>query len=131
MKKHIYLIVLLFFISNNSLLAQTGAKFGFKAGYSMATQYGIDTPDIPYTVDVSFKHGFAGGIMVYYPVTESFGVQQELLYVMKGYRENIKMIDLPVITNTEYDLNYIELPILFRYTFVRLWDIDIYGSSGF
>ncbi len=126
-----YLIASLFILTSLNSFSQTGAKFGIKSGYSLATQYGIETPNIPYTVKVKYRHSFAGGIQIYYPITESFGVQQEILYITKGSRENIKMIDMPVITNTEYDLNYLEIPFVFRYTFVRLWDIDIYGSSGF
>ena len=131
MKIFTYLITLILILANINSLAQTGAQFGIKGGYSMATQYGIETPDIPYLVDVEYRHGLAVGIMAYYPVTESFGVQQEILYIMKGSRENIEMLEMPVTTRTEYDLNYLEIPIVFRYTIVRLFDLDIYGASGF
>lgn len=119
------------FLLNNSSTAQTGVRFGFKGGYSMATHYGITPPDIPYTVDTGYRSGWAGGIMAYFPVTESFGVQQEFLYVMKGSSQDITMNDLPVNTYTEYDLNYLELPIVLRYAFARLGNFKIYGCSGF
>jgi hypothetical protein len=131
MKKVIYALLFVPFLLNSTLSAQTGVRFGLKGGYSLATQYGITIPDIPYTVDSKYRHGFAGGIMVYFPITESFGVQQELLYVMKGSREDITMTNQPVKTHTEYNLNYFELPFVFNYTFVRLGDFSIYGSSGF
>ena len=131
MNKAMYGLLLLPFLFNSSLSAQTGVRFGLKGGYSMSTQYGINVPDIPYTVDTHFRHGLAGGLMVYFPITESFGIQQELLYVMKGSREDITMKDLPVNTHTEYNLNYLELPFVFRYTFVKLGNFKIYGSSGF
>jgi hypothetical protein len=131
MKKLTYALLLLAIVLNSSLPAQTGVRFGLKGGYSMATQYGIDVPAIPYTVDTYFRHGLAGGLMVYYPITDSFGVQQELLYVMKGSREDITMKELAVNTHTEYNLNYLELPFVFRYTFVKLGNFKIYGSSGF
>ncbi len=124
-------VLILIFLTGSSAFSQTGAWFGIKGGYSLATQYGIDDPSIPYSVDVAYRHGFAGGVMIYYPITESFGVQQEFLYVMKGSREDIRMLEMPVTTHTEYDLNYFELPFVFRYTFIRLWDFDVYGSSGF
>jgi hypothetical protein len=127
----IYTIAVIFMLSNYNALAQTGVKFAFKGGYSMATQYGIEDPDIPYAVEVAYRHGFAVGFLAYYPITDYFGVQQEVLYVQKGSREDIKMLYMPVETHTEYDLNYFEIPITFRYTFARLWDIDIYGSTGF
>jgi hypothetical protein len=118
-------------LTSINILAQTGANFGIKGGYSMATQYGIHVPDIPYTVEVAYRHGFIVGFMAYFPITESFGVQQEVLYVQKGSREDINMLEMPVKTHTEYDLNYFEIPIVLRYTFARLWDINIYGSTGF
>jgi hypothetical protein len=38
---------------------------------------------------------------------------------------------MPVETNSKYDINYFELPILFRYSFLRLGKATIYGCSGF
>lgn len=131
MKKVYYTLLFLTLSLTSSLSAQTGVRFGLKGGYSLSTQYGINIPDIPYTVDSYYRSGFAGGILIYYPITESFGVQQELLYVTKGSREDINMTTQPVKTHTEYNLNYFELPFIFRYTFVKFGDFGIYGSSGF
>jgi hypothetical protein len=131
MKKLISVFLSASLLFTSSLLAQTGVRFGLKGGYSLSTQYGIKVPDIPYSVHTYYRSGLAGGILVYFPITESFGVQQEFLYVTKGSREDIAMTTLPVETHTEYDLNYFELPFVFRYTFVKLGDFKIYGSSGF
>jgi len=131
MKKLTFALLLLPILVNSSLSAQTGVRFGLKGGYSISTQYGIDVPEIPYTVDSHFRHGLAGGLLVFFPITESFGIQQEFLYVMKGSREDITMKNLAVNTHTEYNLNYLELPFVFRYTFVKLGNFKIYGSSGF
>jgi hypothetical protein len=129
----IKMLYVLFFLllQNTFLLAQNGVKFGFRAGYSMATQYGILVPDIPYTVDVHYRHGLAGGLLIYYPITESFGMQQEFLYVQKGSMEDIDLIDRPIKTHTEYDLNYFEIPIVMRYSFAKVKNCTIYGCSGF
>lgn len=131
MKKAINGLLLLTLFLNNSLFAQTGVRFGVKGGYSLSTQYGIDVPNIPYTVDSHWRHGFAGGILAYFPITESFGIQQELLYITKGSSEYITMNTQPVKTLTEYKLNYFELPFIFRYTFVKIGKLGIYGSTGF
>jgi hypothetical protein len=131
MRKIIYLMLLSIVLLNNTTSAQTGVRFGFKAGYSLSTQYGITVPDLPYTVKTQSRHGWVGGALVYFPITESFGVQQEFLYVTKGSREDITMNTQPVKTHTEYNLNYFELPFVFRYTFVKLGNFKIYGSSGF
>jgi hypothetical protein len=108
-----------------------GVKIGFKAGYSLASQYGILEPDIPYKVDVDSRHGVAGALLIYFPITESFGIQQEYLFVQKGSREDIELKDRPIITRTEYDLNYFELPISMRLAFARIKKCNIYMSSGF
>lgn len=115
----------------NFLSAQNGVKLGFKSGYSLATQYGILEPDIPYDVDVAYRHGLAGGFMLYYPITETFGLQQEFLYVQKGSREDILLKDRPINTHTEYDLNYFEMPMLMRLAFARVKNFNIYLSTGF
>ena len=114
-----------------SLSAQTGARFGLKGGYSMALQYGIDPADETFIVDTKSRHGFAGGIFVYFPVTESVGIQQELLYTMKGSRQDVT-ITTPVKINTvsKYNLNYFEMPFLLRYNFVKISNFNLYGSTG-
>ncbi len=138
MKRLTYLSIALLFIAGFSLNAQTGVRFGMKAGYSMATQYGTPAPDDSFVVETSSRNGFAGGIFVYFPITESVGIQQELLYTMKGSRQDVTFTDMdiipgvPVTINTvsEYNINYFEMPMLVRYTFVKVRNVGIYGSSG-
>ena len=131
MKKLFCVFLFTLLVINSSLSAQTGVRFGVKGGYSLSTQYGITVPDIPYTVNTHWRHGFAGGVFAYFPITESFGIQQEVLYVTKGSSEDITMNTQPVKTHTEYNLNYLEIPFVFRYTFAKLGNFNIYGSSGF
>jgi hypothetical protein len=131
MKKVIYALLFVPLFLNSSLSAQTSVRFGLKGGYSLSTQYGITVPNIPYTVESHYRNGLAGGILFYFPVTEYFGVQQEFLYVTKGSSEDITMNTQPIKTHTEYNLNYFEIPFVFRFTFVKLGDFKIYGSSGF
>jgi hypothetical protein len=116
---------------NSTISGQTGVRFGFKGGYSMATQYGITPADNTYTVDTQARNGFAGGVFAYFPITESVGIQQEFFYAMKGSRQNVT-IATPVNINTvsEYDLNYFEMPILLKYKFVNIGNFGIYGNAG-
>ena len=97
----------------------------------MSLQYGITPVDMEYTVDTFLRHAVAGGILVYYPITDSFCIQQEFLYVMKGSRQDIGIPDQKVKTYVEYDINYFEIPIVFRYTFVHLGNFKIYGTFGY
>ena len=131
MKKLTCIFLFLTFLFPGLVIAQTGVRFGFKAGYSLATQYGITPADNTYKVDSHGRNGIAGGIFAYFPITESVGIQQELLYAMKGSRQNVT-ITTPVNVNTvsEYDLNYFEMPIILKYKFVNVKNFGIYGSTG-
>lgn len=124
-------VILLLILCSVSLDAQTGVRFGFKGGYSLSLQYGITPADNRYTVSTSSRHAAAGGIMMLYPITESFGIQQEFLYVMKGSRHDIGIPEQSVQTLTVYDINYFELPLVFRYTFIHAGDFQIYGTTGY
>ena len=115
-----------------SISAQTGVRFGLKTGLSLATQYGIKPADNIYKVETSNRKAFAGGIFVYFPITESVGIQQELLYAMKGSGQDVTITTPPFNINTvsEYKLNYFEMPIVIKYKFVNIKNIGIYGSAG-
>jgi hypothetical protein len=131
MRKFTCLLLFLSFLFLGSVNAQTGVRFGLKAGYSLATQYGLTPADNTFMVDTHSRNGFAGGIFAYFPITESVGIQQELLYAMKGSRQNVT-ITTPVNINTdsEYDLNYFEMPIIIKYKFVNIKNFGIYGCTG-
>ena len=111
--------------------AQTGIRFGLKAGYSLATQYGITPADNTFTVETDNRNGFAGGAYLYIPITESVGIQQEWLYAMKGSRQDVT-INGPVSINTvsEYNLNYFEMPLVLKYRFFKIKNFGIYGTTG-
>jgi hypothetical protein len=131
MKKFTCVLLFLSLLFLGSVNAQTGVRFGIKAGYSLATQYGITPADDIYTVETDNRNGFAGGVFAYFPITESVGIQQELLYAMKGSRQDVT-ITTPFNINTvsEYDLNYFEMPIVIKYKFVKIKNFGIYGSTG-
>jgi len=131
MKNILLAVFLVGGLLSSSLSAQTGVRFGMKAGYSLASQYGIKPADISYEIDSDSRHGFTGGIFVYFPVTDAFGVQQEFLYTLKGSRQNVALNEPPVSTSSTYKINYFEIPIVFRYNFVNIGNVGIYGSSGF
>jgi hypothetical protein len=131
MKKTIGFAVFLSLSLVASLNAQTGVRFGLKAGYSLATQYGTSPADNTYTVDTQSRNGFAGGVFVEFPITESVGIQQEFLYAMKGSRQSVSITTpVDISTVSEYELNYFELPITIKYRFVKIKDVKIYGSTG-
>lgn len=131
MKKTTSILLLLALISIGSLNAQTGLRFGVKAGYSLALQYGISPADDTYTVETGNRSGFAGGILLYIPITEKVGLQQELLYAQKGSTQDVT-ISLPFSINTVsvYNLNYFEMPMSVKYRFFKIGDVAVYGTTG-
>ncbi|MCU0473350.1 MAG: PorT family protein [Bacteroidales bacterium] len=131
MKKLICMLLFLSFLFLGSANAQTGVRFGLKAGYSLATQYGITPADNTFKVKTDSRNGFAGGVFAYFPITESVGIQQELLFAQKGSRQDVT-ITTPANINTvsEYNLNYFEMPIIIKYKFVNIKNFGIYGSTG-
>jgi hypothetical protein len=131
MKKVTCILLFLSLLSSGYVNAQTGLRFGLKAGYSRAIQYGISPADDTYTVVSDSRNGFAGGVFLYIPITESVGIQQELMYAMKGSRQDVT-INGPVSVNTVsvYDLNYFEMPMIIKYRFVKIKNFGIYGSTG-
>lgn len=131
MKKAICFVLFLTLSFIGSVNAQTRVRIGLKAGYSLATQYGITPADNVYTVDTQSRNGFAGGVFVEYPITESVGIQQEFIYAMKGSRQSVA-ITTPFDVNTvsRYELNYFELPVTVKYRFVKIKDLKIYGCTG-
>ena len=131
MKKFTLISVFISSLFLGSANAQTGVRFGLKTGYSMGTQYGITPAEDIYTVDSDIRNGFAGGLLIYFPITESVGIQHELLYAMKGSRQNVT-ISQPFSINTvsEYNLNYFEMPMIVKYQFIKIKNLGIYGSTG-
>ena len=130
MKQSASILLLISLISLGNLNAQTGIRFGLKAGYSLATQYGISPADDSYTVDTDNRNGFAGGVFLYIPITESVGIQQEWLYAMKGSRQDVTINAASLNTVSQYNLNYFEMPLVLKYRFFKIKNFGIYGTTG-
>jgi len=131
MKRTTCLLLFISYLILGSVNAQTGVRFGLKAAYSLATQYGITPADDTYEVDSDSRNGFAGGVFLYFPITESVGIQQEFLYTMKGSRQNVTIPGaVSINTVSEYNLNYFEMPLIIKYKFVNIKNFGIYGSTG-
>lgn len=78
--------------------AQTGVRFGLKAGASLTNFTGKDSGDN------SNKFGFNGGVVANFGINDMFSVQPEVLYSMKGVKENGG--------SGKLNLNYIDIPVL-------------------
>jgi hypothetical protein len=111
----------------------TRFSWGFKGGVSFAQHQGTTPRDLEYEVSSSWRTGVAAGVFFILPVTPRFGIQQEVLYVQKGSRQQIgvEVFDIPTTLDVTYDLDYIEIPLLLRYHWILDRTVDLYTLGGF
>lgn len=103
------------------MLAATGGgalggevSFGAKAGFAVSNI--TETPE-EWEDDTSFRAGFAGGAFLNYAVTPAFSLQPELLYVSRGVKSTL--YDDLVLVELEASFDYVELPVLAKYSFLQ------------
>lgn len=131
MKRFRVFLILLFGLWVKESFANQHLEFGLKAGYNLSQHYGTKAGAENYEVDTHFRHAAGGGVFMYSPITEAFGIQQELLYVMKGSREDIAIRDQPIRVRVDYDMDYVEIPVLFKFQEHKFRKFTLYGFSGF
>ena len=98
--KKLVMVMALVLVFSGAAVAETSLELGFKAGAGMA-KVNID--------GVDFKMGGSGGIFLGIKTSETFSIQTEILYSMKGMK-----IDLMGLGEYNWKLNYIEIPILVK-----------------
>ena len=86
--------------------AQTGVKYGLKAGFNGATFSGADSKGSQY------KAGFAAGAFLNFGVADNFSIQPEVMYSQKG--ASIDNFQGTSGTRFKSTLGYIDVPIMFR-----------------
>lgn len=119
MKKTILAVACLAtFLVSNAQENKSKITFGAKAGLNLSSA----SIDRGYDSDVSSLTGIHIGGFANYKFDEKFAVQAELLYSTQGYNEYLN--DGGYIFDEKVMLNYINLPILFQYTFVPKFHIE-------
>jgi hypothetical protein len=118
--------------SNSDDLGFPAISWGFKAGLSLAQNSGILERDSEFEVSSAYRKGFAGGLFLYMPITERFGMQQEVLYIQKGSRPDITIdiLDIPTVLHVSYDMDYIQIPVLCVYQWYRRGGRGLYTFAG-
>jgi len=114
MKKTIIILILLFtclFVTSGFAQFQIGPLAG--ANFSGLS---ID-PDIQGNINT--KTGFAVGAAIIYNFSSMFSLQLEPTYMQKGAKIHIPYTDVGLILEIEQtiELNYIDIPVLFRVSF--------------
>jgi len=97
------LVVSLVFAASS--LYAAGRIFGIKGGLDIAKLTG----DIQ---DVDWKTGAVGGVFMSWPIGDIFVIQPEALFAMKGAKEKVTILDVPVDLTVK--LTYFEIPVLAR-----------------
>lgn len=99
--KRIFLAIMLLILTVTPIMA--GNIVGLKGGLNIATVKGDDIAD-----GVSTKTGFNLGAFFMIPVNEILTIQPEILYSSKGYTGT---------TDKVANLNYLEIPVLLKFSF--------------
>lgn len=107
-------------------------SLGVRAGTVFAQHTGTEERDSQYAVQAGWRTGFMAGVLLFWPVTERFGLQQEFLYVQKGSRQDIAVdiLDVPAQLDVRYEMDYFELPILLRFAWLRWPAREVYSIVG-
>lgn len=111
----------------------TRLSVGIKSGLGLAQHQGTEPRDTEYTVSSTTRKGLAAGVSLTLPVTSRFLLQQEVLYVQKGSRQEIgvSIFDIPTTLDVSYDMDYVEIPVLMRYDWLIDRGVDVYSLAGF
>ena len=118
MKKILSLLTLLSVISVG-VYAQ-GISGGFKLGLNLASQTIKSSEMGGFTASPSFRPSIHAGGYVTIMVSEKFGIQPEVLYSGQGYKQN----------GGTLALDYITVPVLFRYNFTPLFSVHLGPQMG-
>jgi hypothetical protein len=107
-------------------------SFGLKSAIGFSQHSGTEERGSEYEVSSRWRRGVAVSAFLYVPITSRFGLQQEVSYVQKGSRQDIRVeiLEIPTVLHVTYDMDYIEIPVLLRYTWhdSRRW--TLYSLSG-
>jgi len=108
MKKLIFLVATSFFTM--SMFSQE-LDLGVKAGANFATD----------VTDSSSKTGFHAGVFVGLKMSDKIGIQADLLYSQQGAK----------IDGGEFDLTYVNVPVVLKYYLVQGLNIQVGLQFGF
>lgn len=107
-------------------------SFGFKAGPSFAQHAGTEERDAEYRVTSHWRTSYAAGAFLRFAVTPRFGIQQEVMYAMKGSRQDIgvEILEIPTVLDVTYEMDYIEIATLLRFSWLRWSRRELYSLAG-
>lgn len=126
MKKSILIIAMVLF-GATTVSAQEYWNFGVKGGVNFSTVTGdyFDSPDS--------RTGFNIGVLAEIPVADRFSIQPEVLYSAQGFTEaSIDQANFAdVDDNVEYQLDYVQVPVLAKIYLVEGLSLQAGPSFNF
>ncbi|PHR92053.1 MAG: hypothetical protein COA80_14610 [Leeuwenhoekiella sp.] len=106
--KKLVLMAGLIALGTTASFAQSAYRFGVKAGLNVSNITGSDSRD------QDTRLSFNGGLVAELPISDKFSFQPEVIYSAQG--STIAAIDednfLDIDENIEYQLDYIQVPLL-------------------
>lgn len=107
-------IVVLVLVAGSAAASIAGElSFGLKGGMITSNVTGV--PD-EWSDSQDYRTGFTGGVLLNYAFDDEFSVQPELLYVPKGVGASYDVGGLFRV-GADANLDFLELPVLVKYTF--------------
>lgn len=115
----------------------TDLTLGVTAGYNLTQHYGTKDQTGDYIVRTGFRHGFTTGLNLHLPINDKFALMYEFLYVTRGSKENITIVELddeplvkPAVMDVKYFMDYVEFPFLLQYKFMEKKNFSLSMVSG-
>jgi hypothetical protein len=107
-------IAVLVLVAGSAAASMAGElSFGLKGGMITSNVTGV--PD-EWSDSQDYRTGFTGGVFLNYAFDDEFSVQPELLYVPKGVGASYDVGGLFGVS-ADANLDFLELPVLVKYTF--------------
>lgn len=128
--KNLFLATIVGLLSVTTIYAQsddTTTQFGVKGGVNLSNITGDDVGDL------DSRTSFHLGLFMEIPISERFSFQPEVLYSGQGFtavnrgQDNIFDVD----DNLEYQLNYIQVPLMAKFYLVKGLHIEAGPQFGF
>lgn len=128
--KNLFFMMLITLFSVISVQAQSDnstPQFGVKGGVNFSSFTGDDIGD------VDARTSFNLGVLAEIPISDRFSIQPEVLYSGQGFTINQKDHDNVFDTdeNTEYQLDYIQVPVLAKIYLVKGLNVEVGPQFGF
>ena len=110
-------------VTTISVAAQVG--YGVKGGLNFANFSGADSDGY------QREAGFVGGLYAKFDIGRKLSIQPEVLYSQKGSTGNIPTGDgLGGITKLDIEMDYIEIPLILRYTIPTTGSVEPFAYVG-